>query len=85
MLENFYTRILQNNERFTQHGSANGEENTLGMLPAILAMITIDIILLLIGKFLWNGYLAPAVTAINPIGSFIDLLAIKILLRLLLN
>jgi hypothetical protein len=82
-LENFYSKVLQNTEHFDEHDEKPSSFRSL--LPTFLAIITVDILLLLFGKYLWNTYLVPASALVNPIGSFIDLLAIKILLRLLLN
>tara|TARA_B100000575_G_scaffold182798_1_gene146900 strand:- start:5110 stop:5370 length:261 start_codon:yes stop_codon:yes gene_type:complete len=83
LLENFYANLLQTNEHFDQNES-NGP-SIRNLLPTLLAIITVDILLLIFGKYLWNTYLVQASSSFNPIKSIIDLLAIKILLRLLLN
>ena len=53
------------------------------IIPLILAHITAMIILLFLGKFLWNNYLTKMVTIVNPVESVFDLLALSILLNLL--
>ena len=55
------------------------------IIPAILAMITVQILLLFFGKYLWNNYLVKKVTGIKPLESVLELLAISILLKLLVN
>ena len=83
LLENFYEKVIFNKEHFRENNLENN--SMMRMLPTILAVITVDILLLLFGKYLWNTYLVPSTSLVSPIKSIIDLLAIKILLRLLLN
>tara|TARA_Y100000816_G_C25766239_1_gene402437 strand:+ start:277 stop:537 length:261 start_codon:yes stop_codon:yes gene_type:complete len=83
LLENFYEKVIFNKEHFRENNVENN--SMMRMLPTILAVITVDILLLLFGKYLWNTYLVPSTSLVSPIKSIIDLLAIKILLRLLLN
>jgi len=77
--ERFYSACLGDTEYF-------GENYKLReTLPLILAVITVEIILLLVGKFLWNNYLVGAFTFVKPIESILQLFAITVLLRLLIN
>tara|TARA_Y100000385_G_C13086992_1_gene636867 strand:- start:1759 stop:2016 length:258 start_codon:yes stop_codon:yes gene_type:complete len=82
ILENFFTKIIPGVESFTQEGNSSKLQNTL---PLILAVAVTEILLLLIGKFIWNTHLVNAVTIVRPINSVIQLFAISILLRLLLG
>ena len=77
--ERFYGYLLDENEHFV------GNQKMKNMVPFVLAVLTVEILLLLLGKFLWNNYLVDAVTVVNPIDSIIQLFAITILLRLLLH
>ena len=81
ILEQFYSRILHNNEDF----KSGPTPRTDTLLPMILAVLTVEILLLVLGKFLWNNYLVKSVTIVNPINSIVELFAISFLLRLLLT
>tara|TARA_B100001989_G_C24529369_1_gene460659 strand:- start:141 stop:401 length:261 start_codon:yes stop_codon:yes gene_type:complete len=83
LLENFYANVIFNKEHFREDTVENN--SIMKLLPTLLAIITVDILLLIFGKYLWNTYLVPSTSLVSPIKSIIDLLAIKILLRLLLN
>lgn len=80
ILENFFTKIIPGVESFTQEGNSSKLQNTL---PIILAVIVTEILLLLVGKFIWNNHLVNALTIVRPINSVTQLFAISILLRLL--
>ena len=77
--EKFYSACLGDTEYF------EGSQKMRELVPLILAVITVEIILLLLGKFLWNNYLVGALTFVKPIDSIIQLFAITVLLRLLIN
>ena len=80
LFERFYSSCMNDeNEHFQNKGGLRS------MLPLLLAVVTVEILLLLVGKFLWNNYLVPAVTIVNPIDSIVNLFAITVLLRLLIN
>ncbi len=81
ILEEFYSRILHNKEYFKSGPTLR----TVSLLPMILAVLTVEILLLVVGKFLWNNYLVKSVTIVNPINSIVELFAISFLLRLLLT
>tara|TARA_Y100000992_G_C21009352_1_gene370322 strand:+ start:118 stop:360 length:243 start_codon:yes stop_codon:yes gene_type:complete len=75
VLEKFYSNILPEKENF--------DGRKIDTLPLFLAVITIYLLLLIFGKFLWNEYLVKYVTIVKPIESIVDLLAIAILAALL--
>ncbi len=54
-----------------------------GALSLLLAVIVVYVILAVFGKFLWNNFLTKYITVLKPIDSWIDIIAISILLRLL--
>lgn len=66
--------------------SVEGFENNpiVKALPAVVAVVVSQVILLLVGKFLWNNYLVKAVTMVKPLTSIVQLFAISVLLRLFL-
>lgn len=75
-LEKFYSEIIPNKETF--------ETNKPNSLPLVLAVLTVYILLLLLGKFLWNNYLVKYLSIVNPVESIIDILAISLLASLIL-
>ena len=77
--ERFYSACLGDTEYF------EGNTKLRQMIPFVLSVITVEIILLLLGKFLWNNYLVSALTFVRPLDSIIQLFAITVLLRLLIN
>ena len=79
VLEKFYSACLGDKEHF------EGNSRLRQVLPLILSVITVEILLLLVGKYLWNNYLVGAITFVNPINSVVQLFAITVLLRLLMN
>ena len=78
ILETFYSNILPVREDF------KGKHSNI-LIAAILANITALVILLVLGKFLWNNYLTKMVTIVNPVESVFDLLALSILINLLVS
>ena len=78
ILEKFYSKVMPIREDFNNNKAVN-------YLPFILAVITTQILLLLLGKFLWNNYLVKNVTIVNPIDSVIDLIAISFLIKLIIG
>jgi hypothetical protein len=53
------------------------------MIPLLLALITLVILQLLLGKYLWNNFLTRLVPAIQPAKGLMDILAVSFLVRLL--
>ena len=77
-LETFYASILSDKKE------GFGEDTSRPhWLPLLLAVLTVLVIQLLIGKFLWNGYLVRLVPAVQPVEGIIDILAISFLWRLM--
>ena len=62
------------------------EDNPLAKsLPLIISVVVSQIVLLLVGKFLWNRYLVKAVSFAKPITSIVQLFAVSVLLRLFVS
>ena len=60
-------------------------ENVMGMMfVSLLVTILITILILYIGKLLWNCCLAKNVQGVKPLNSWVDLLGIYILIRILI-
>lgn len=81
LLEQFYSQMIHNTENF----KSNPESRLTNVLPMLLAVITVEILLLVLGKFLWNNYLVKSIAVINPVESIVEIFAISLLLRLLLT
>lgn len=81
-LEGFYASCMSGHSN--KEGFYGGDLKGLNM-PLILAIITVEILVLLVGKYLWNNYLVKAVSIVNPIDSVLDLLAVSVLVKLLIS
>ena len=79
LFQSLYNSVLPVKENFGH----KRENRTILLLPIVLAYITSLIVLLLLGKYLWNNYLTKVVTIVKPVDSVLDLLALSILLNLL--
>ena len=53
------------------------------ILPIILSLVTVLILQLLVGKWLWNTFLVKALSIVNPLDSVWQLLGISFLICLL--
>ncbi len=85
VLEKFYSDVCGSKKK--EEFQPNGMPTVSGWssLPMILALVTVLILQLLIGKWLWNTFLVKAVTIVNPLKSAIDVLALSLLARLILG
>lgn len=79
ILEKFYSGIIDTRENF----EGGGSPPTSSMLSIFLALVTVQILILLFGKYLWNNYLVKHVKILTPVNSVIDLLAISLILTLI--
>jgi hypothetical protein len=86
ILEKFYSKVLVK-ETFEDDKDAAAAPNHVqpSILPSILALATILILQLLLGKYLWNNFLVNAFTIVKPLESIIDLIALSFLFKLLSN
>ena len=74
-IHNALTNSLSNVEAFGK--------TSFRLLPFILAIVISQVLVLLIGKWLWNDFLSKYITVIKPVDSIWDLLAISIIITLL--
>ncbi len=72
VLQNVYSKMSPQQEGFSQD-----------TFPILLALITVVLLQLLLGKYLWNNYLVRVIPAINPVSGIVDILAVSFLVRLL--
>jgi hypothetical protein len=55
------------------------------LVAMIISVIITQLLLLLLGKWLWNTYLVNTVSGVKPLESIGHLIAISLLLKLLIN
>jgi len=68
------------NEKFQDGGvTSNGN-----LVVLLVTAVVIQVLLMVLGKYLWNNFLVKAVTIVKPVDSIWTILAISILGRLLL-
>ena len=80
-LKDLYNSMLQGDDKKETFGDAK----TVSRLALLLALITIIILQLFVGKYLWNNFLTRLVPVVQPAEGMVDILAISILFRLLFN
>jgi len=90
LLENFIAHKIIKKEQF-----ANGTENvdmqtvqsaygTAGVMSFFIITIGVYLVLMLIGKWLWNTVAVDMITVIKPIESVFQLVGLAILVKLIL-
>jgi hypothetical protein len=83
IIEKFVLAGLQNTENFGG-GRGSMPSSTGEALASLISLVIVYLILLLVGKFLWNEYLVKYVTIVKPIPGIVELLAFSVLVRLFL-
>jgi|LakMenEpi03Aug12_release.lakeMendotaPanAssembly.Ray.scaffolds.fasta_scaffold4279131_1 hypothetical protein len=64
--------------------TSTSEHSMANAVASMVSLVIIYVLLLLVGKFLWNEYLVKYVTIFKPIPGIIELMAISVLVRLFL-
>jgi hypothetical protein len=74
ILETFYAKMspAPETEGFNQ-----------SYFPLLVALLTVVILQLLLGKYLWNNFLVRLIPAIQPAKGVVDILAIALLVHLI--
>ena len=80
-LKDLYKSILQGDGK----KEAFGDEKTITKFAILFALVTIVLLQLFLGKYLWNNFLTKLVPIVQPAEGVVDILAISILFRLLFN
>jgi len=79
----FYTihnAINNNTERF---GNSDGENKGSVLAAYIISMVIYLVLVLLLGKWIWNNVLVKLVSGVNKIKNPLDLILLSILFSLL--
>ena len=74
-----------NQEHFNVNENSAYKMNKLQLISFILGLILCQLLLLLLGKWLWNTYLVSVIDNVRPINSIWQILGISVLLKLLIN
>ena len=90
IVEPFVFRVLLNNDKKLSQEGENQAQNmnlisSYQILAMVVSVIVTQLLLLLLGKWLWNTYLVKIVSGIKPLENIGQLIAISILLKLLIN
>jgi hypothetical protein len=79
VIEQFVLAGLNSTEKF---GGARYTSSPNNAFASLISLVIVYIILLLVGKFLWNEYLVKYVTIVKPLPGIVELMAISVLVRL---
>ena len=88
VIESVVYKCLQNggsNENFTPEILKSKKLSNYHIIAIMISLLITQLILLVLGRWLWNTFLVPAVENVKPLDSVWQLLGISILLKLLIN
>lgn len=71
--------LMKNDSLVTACNSVGGP----GLLMVV--MVILQVVLLFLGKYLWNKFLVGTITFVNPLNSVIELIAIMFISKLILG
>jgi len=70
-------------ECFVAKGGAK-DDGFMKLVPLVLAFVVTYVLIIFVGKYLWNNCLVNVVTIVKPVTA-VQLLGVSILIRLLFN
>jgi len=77
-VENFINACVNNREGF-------GSERMRSSVIALVSFVIVELLVLLLGQWLWNSALVDLVTIVRPVTSMWRLLGVSVLFRLMFN
>lgn len=79
LIETFVLKQLRtnNNEGFA------AEQSDADMVSMVIAFVIAQVVIMFLGRWLWNGFLTKLVTVVKPMKSVWQMLGVSVLLRLL--
>lgn len=77
-VENFINACVNNREGF-------GSERMRTSVIALVSFVIVELLVLLLGQWLWNSALVDLVTIVRPVTSMWRLLGVSVLFRLMFN
>jgi hypothetical protein len=90
LLENVIAKQIIKREQFTNGGAnmdlqaVQSAYGTAGVWAFFISTIVVYIVLMLIGKYLWNTVVVEMVTVARPIDSVFQLIGLAVLVKLVL-
>ena len=84
VVERLVSMLTPSVENFSDVQGTNKVSEKRMNFTFLLSFVIVNVLLLLLGKFLWNNYLVSAVTVVKPLKDIWQLLAISVLFKLLL-
>ena len=88
IVEPFVFRVLLNNDKKLSQEGENQVQNmslvsSYQIIAMVISVIVTQLLLLLLGKWLWNTYLVKVIPAIKPVKDVWHMLAVFVLIKLL--
>ena len=77
-VENFINACVNNREGF-------GTERMRTSVIALVSFVVVELLVLLLGQWLWNNSLVELVTIVRPVNNMWKLLGASVLFRLMFN
>lgn len=90
IIETFvFNSLIRCNKEHFETNKINSENikkfSNFQLIAMSVSVLLTQLLLLSLGKWLWNNYLVKTFNGINPIESVWQLIAISVLLKLLIN
>jgi hypothetical protein len=82
-VSHFIEKFMSKRDNFVGGSSSDAMARSVSLIAFVLAVVLVYALVFLFGKFLWNNFLVKYVSVVKPVDSWIDLVAISILGRLM--
>lgn len=91
IVERFLVQNLnENREQFVNHNgqldlqALSKSENKAALLSFVLIYMAVFVLLMFVGKWLWNGWIVDMVTVAKPVESVISIIALAVFVKLII-
>jgi hypothetical protein len=91
IVERFLVHSLnENREQFVNNNgqldlqALGKSENKAALLSFVLVYIVVFVLLMFVGKWLWNGWIVDMVTVAKPVESVISIIALAVFVKLVI-
>lgn len=91
IIEKFFSNVMTKNKE--QFMNANGQidiaalqstENKAAVMAFVITYLAIYILLLLLGKWIWNNMIVEMFSVVRPVDSIFNILGLAILVKLII-
>lgn len=91
IIEKFFSNVMTKNKE--QFMNANGQidiaalqstENKAAVMAFVITYLSIYILLLLLGKWIWNNMIVEMFSVVRPVDSILNILGLAILVKLII-